>query len=221
MGNISKGAKGKSVAQLQKALNKNGAKPKLKEDSAFGPLTDAAVRSFQKKNKMKPDGIAGSFTSFALNIGSRPKNLKWPIKDFNPKKELKGLAVDLKDMVSDFSAKIDILDKALDENDSLKKALMDRAKMLEDRKKAIKKFADSLLSDGKEMLKLQLASEKSTNFAEINEMYKKSEEINARRDDSDVDAAIVHLKAFDQTVKDIEKFQEGVKALKSKLKKTT
>lgn len=221
MANLSKGAKGKSVTQLQKALNKNGAKPKLKEDGIFGPLTDAAVRNYQKKNKMKVDGIVGPNSSFALGIGSRPKSLKWPIKSFNPAKELKEIEASVKAVDADFKKYVDILKTALAENDSLKKALFDRAKMLADRKKVVGKIAADLMKDGNEMLKLQIASEKSKNFSEINEMYKKAEEILGRMDDGDLDVAAKNIKAFDETVKDIEEYQEGVKALKSKLKKAS
>ena len=219
MANLSKGAKGKPVAQLQKALNKRGAKPKLKEDSSFGPLTDTALRTFQKKNKMKPDGIAGPNTSFALGLGSRPKSLKWPIKNFDPSKELKLVGADIKEVDDDFKKYVNILKAALADNDSLKKALIDRAKMLAERKKIVGKIGAELMKDGNQMLKLQQASEKSNNFSEIKEMYKQAEEIYSRIDDADIDTASSHIKAFDKTIVDIEEYQEGVKALKSKLKK--
>ena len=174
MANLSKGAKGKQVAVLQKALNKNGTKPKLKEDSDFGPLTDAAVRAYQKKNKMKVDGIIGPNSSFALGIGSRPKSLKWPIKNFDPAKELKEIDAGMKEIDADFKTYVGILKAALADNDSVKKALFDRAKMLSDRRKVVGKIAADLMKDGNELLKLQIASEKSKNFSEIKEMYKKA-----------------------------------------------
>ena len=219
MANLSKGAKGKPVALLQKALNKKGAKPKLKEDSDFGPLTDAALRAFQKKNKMKTDGVAGPNTNFALNLGPRPKTLKWPIEGFDPKKEMKRLEGDIKEAETEFKKYVGILKTALAENDSLKKAIVDRAKMLSDRKKRVDKFGTDLIVGAKELLSLQLAAEKSNNFAEISEMYNKAEAIFKTMDDEDVDKAAKDLTAFEDTIGDIEEFQEGVKALKSKLKK--
>ena len=221
MASLSKGAKGKPVALLQKALNKKGAKPKLKEDSDFGPITDAALRAFQKKNKMKTDGIAGPNTNFALNLGPRPKSLKWPIKEFDPKNELKDVELSVKQSDDEFKKYVNILKTAVAENDSLKKALIDRAKILSDRKKDVGKFSSSVIASSKKLLALELAAEKSTNFSEIKKMYKEAEEIYKNMDNEDVDKAIDNLNAFDETIKDIEEFQEGVKALKSKLKKAS
>lgn len=54
------GATGPTVTKLQKDLNSVGFK--LAADGNFGPLTDAALRSFQKRNHLHLDGIAGSQT---------------------------------------------------------------------------------------------------------------------------------------------------------------
>lgn len=62
------GSKGSEVKKLQVALNKNvKPSPKLKTDGAFGPNVDRAVRTFQKKNKLKVDGIVGPKTLAKLN----------------------------------------------------------------------------------------------------------------------------------------------------------
>lgn len=46
---------------IQKALNKAGRKPALKVDGIYGPLTTAAVKWFQRKNKLSPiNGKVGS-----------------------------------------------------------------------------------------------------------------------------------------------------------------
>ena len=42
--------------------------PRLGEDSIFGPKTDAAVRSFQRSNRLTPDGIVGPRTWRALGV---------------------------------------------------------------------------------------------------------------------------------------------------------
>ncbi|MEL7473388.1 MAG: peptidoglycan-binding protein [Planctomycetota bacterium] len=60
------GSKGGEVKKAQDALNKKGAKPKLKTDGLFGPGTTKAVQEFQKKNKLKADGIVGKNTQAAL-----------------------------------------------------------------------------------------------------------------------------------------------------------
>lgn len=57
---VSYGSTGKSVRKLQTALNKKGYK--LDVDGIFGDKTRAAVRDYQKKNKLLLDGIAGKET---------------------------------------------------------------------------------------------------------------------------------------------------------------
>ncbi len=66
---LKQGSKGSDVKNIQTLLNKAGAKPKLKVDGIFGPLTDAAVRAFQKKCKLKPDGKIGPKTMPVLKFG--------------------------------------------------------------------------------------------------------------------------------------------------------
>lgn len=57
---LSRGAKGPGVDKLQVALNMHGAK--LKADSDFGDKTERAVKAFQKKNGLHPDGVVGIYT---------------------------------------------------------------------------------------------------------------------------------------------------------------
>jgi hypothetical protein len=57
---LREGARGAAVSQLQQALNKGGAR--LAVDGVFGPLTSAAVRSFQSRNALAVDGIVGQNT---------------------------------------------------------------------------------------------------------------------------------------------------------------
>ncbi|MCD9148109.1 peptidoglycan-binding domain-containing protein [Pseudophaeobacter flagellatus] len=64
---LKKGTTGKDVKEVQKLLNRGGAK--LKEDGIFGPLTEAATRKFQKKVKLKSDGQVGALTLAALKYG--------------------------------------------------------------------------------------------------------------------------------------------------------
>ncbi|WP_217701935.1 peptidoglycan-binding protein [Phaeobacter sp. HF9A] len=64
---LKQGSKGKDVERLQADLNKANAKPKLAVDGIFGPLTEAAVRDFQKRHPpLKVDGLAGPNTLAAL-----------------------------------------------------------------------------------------------------------------------------------------------------------
>ena len=51
---------GQPVKDLQTALDRNGAK--LVVDGIFGPLTEAAVKVFQKSHLIPADGIVGSLT---------------------------------------------------------------------------------------------------------------------------------------------------------------
>lgn len=65
---LKKGNSGGAVIALQKALNKQGANPEVKVDGVFGNGTLAALKAFQKKNKLEADGIAGPQTFAALGI---------------------------------------------------------------------------------------------------------------------------------------------------------
>ena len=61
---LKKGAKGPDVSHLQDRLNAHGAGVGV--DGAFGPRTDAAVRSFQQAHGLAVDGIVGRNTWAAL-----------------------------------------------------------------------------------------------------------------------------------------------------------
>lgn len=66
---IKQGATGKSVTEIQTLLNKAGARPKLDEDGIFGPLTEAALKTFQKKAKVTASGKVDSKTMSCLKYG--------------------------------------------------------------------------------------------------------------------------------------------------------
>ena len=79
MSTLKNGSKGTQVKALQRALNTAGAKPALKSDGKFGSKTEAAVKAFQKKARLKASGTAGTDTLAALGLGR--KALKWPLPD--------------------------------------------------------------------------------------------------------------------------------------------
>lgn len=64
---LKRGSKGKAVAELQKLL-------KIYPDSIFGPLTEEAVKEFQKNNGLKVDGKVGPATM--LKLLSQQRTLK-------------------------------------------------------------------------------------------------------------------------------------------------
>lgn len=70
---IKKGSRGDDVKKLQTRLN-------LYPDGIFGPLTDEAVREFQKQNGLVVDGIVGEKTWSKLFTGDtavkNPRNIK-------------------------------------------------------------------------------------------------------------------------------------------------
>lgn len=57
-----------TAKDVQHALNLVGAKPPLKEDGKAGPMTVAAIKSFQLTHGLTVDGVAGPKTRAALGI---------------------------------------------------------------------------------------------------------------------------------------------------------
>lgn len=77
---LKKGSKGKIVEYLQIALNKLKAKPPLKVDGIFGPKTRKAVKEFQKRVNLKPDGQIGELTTASIKFGGKLPEMK--VKDY-------------------------------------------------------------------------------------------------------------------------------------------
>lgn len=71
MTTLKQGSRGYEVKQLQEKLN-------LLDDGIFGPLTEEAVRAFQKSKGLTADGIVGPKTWAALDVvsASNPRNIK-------------------------------------------------------------------------------------------------------------------------------------------------
>lgn len=65
---LKKGDAGAAVLALQKRLNKKGADPAIDTDGVFGNGTLKAVKTFQQKNGLKADGIAGPATLQTLGM---------------------------------------------------------------------------------------------------------------------------------------------------------
>ena len=66
---VAYGSQGSAVKQLQSELNKRGYQ--LDEDGVFGKKTKAAVRDYQKKNRLTMvDGIAGDETWYERDLSS-------------------------------------------------------------------------------------------------------------------------------------------------------
>ena len=63
------GSRGNEVKLLQEKLN-------LKIDGIFGPLTEEAVKDFQRSNGLKVDGIVGANTLSKLNLSVNKRNIK-------------------------------------------------------------------------------------------------------------------------------------------------
>ena len=60
---LSVGSRGPEVGTLQRELNRQlFPSPKLTVDSIFGPLTQKAVKAFQTREGLTPDGIVGPQT---------------------------------------------------------------------------------------------------------------------------------------------------------------
>ncbi|WP_100398053.1 L,D-transpeptidase family protein [Bacillus sp. FJAT-44742] len=65
-GTLRKGSSGSEVKKLQQKLTSLGFNTRG-ADGKFGPATEAAVKSFQKANKLKVDGVAGPQTIKVIN----------------------------------------------------------------------------------------------------------------------------------------------------------
>lgn len=67
-----RGSEGPPVAELQRRLNETGAN--LIVDGIFGPLTEAAVKAFQRRTPgLRVDGIVGPATAAALELKLPPQ----------------------------------------------------------------------------------------------------------------------------------------------------
>lgn len=69
MDTLKLGSRGIDVITLQKKLN-------LHQDGIFGPLTEEAVKEFQKSNGLTIDGIVGAKTWAKLGVTSNNRNIK-------------------------------------------------------------------------------------------------------------------------------------------------
>lgn len=81
------GSRGNEVKALQEKLN-------LKADGIFGPLTEEAVKDFQRSNGLEVDGIAGANTLSKLNLSVNKRNIKELIVHCSATPEGKDYSVD-------------------------------------------------------------------------------------------------------------------------------
>jgi hypothetical protein len=68
-----------SNKDVQHSLNQLGASPALTEDGVLGPISIAAIKSFQTAHGLTPDGIAGPNTKTALYVALQPSATSGPI----------------------------------------------------------------------------------------------------------------------------------------------
>lgn len=81
------GSRGNEVKALQEKLN-------LKADGIFGPLTEEAVKDFQRSNGLEVDGIVGANTISKLNLSVNKRNIKELIVHCSATPEGKDYSVD-------------------------------------------------------------------------------------------------------------------------------
>ena len=81
------GSRGNEVKVLQEKLN-------LKADGIFGPLTEEAVKDFQKSNGLEVDGIVGADTLSKLNLSVNKRTIKELIVHCSATPEGKDYSVD-------------------------------------------------------------------------------------------------------------------------------
>lgn len=81
------GSRGNEVKALQEKLN-------LKADGIFGPITEEAVKDFQRANGLEVDGIVGANTISKLNLSVNKRNIKELIVHCSATPEGKDYSVD-------------------------------------------------------------------------------------------------------------------------------
>ena len=81
------GSRGNEVKVLQEKLN-------LKVDGIFGPLTEEAVKDFQRSNGLEVDGIVGANTLSKLNLSVNKRTIKELIVHCSATPEGKDYSVD-------------------------------------------------------------------------------------------------------------------------------
>lgn len=81
------GSRGNEVKALQEKLN-------LKADGIFGPLTEEAVKDFQRSNGLEVDGIVGADTLSKLNLSVNKRSIKELIVHCSATPEGKDYSVD-------------------------------------------------------------------------------------------------------------------------------
>ena len=69
------------MKEIQKVLAKSGVKPTVKPSGTFDENTDKAVRAYQKKNRLKVDGIVGKNTSASMFGGAKGDAPELSVKD--------------------------------------------------------------------------------------------------------------------------------------------
>jgi peptidoglycan hydrolase-like protein with peptidoglycan-binding domain len=69
---LRRGAEGEAVRELQSKLNGFGATPPLVVDGIFGPLTEGALKGFQRDHALGDDGVAGAQSWKALDAPPGP-----------------------------------------------------------------------------------------------------------------------------------------------------
>lgn len=81
------GSVGNEVKAIQEKLN-------LKADGIFGPLTEEAVKDFQRSNSLEVDGIVGANTLSKLNLSVNKRTIKELIVHCSATPEGKDYSVD-------------------------------------------------------------------------------------------------------------------------------
>lgn len=81
------GSRGNEVKVLQEKLN-------LKVDGIFGPITEEAIKAFQRTNGLEVDGIVGADTLSKLNLSVNKRNIKELIVHCSATPEGKDYSVD-------------------------------------------------------------------------------------------------------------------------------
>lgn len=213
MPDLAKGAKGKPVERLQGALNKAGARPKLKVDGIFGPQTQAAVKAFRKQRNLKAGATVDDAVAYALGLGKRPKSLDWPHGEMDV---FYGKVIEAR-RFNGARAKeaIAFLKAAQDDTDNVRKALAVKEAKLTKAERSLEKIFANQVQTYNKLEKIRLKCEQLGDPVEIRKLHKEAGAmLEAWKDQAIKEGWFDFAQDVSDTLAEIKAYSKGLRSIK-------